>query len=69
MVEKMITRGRVPTLANRRMLISQLHDEGAVKKLITKSEGYKGRAGGYLRIVKMGRRQGDAASMAIIEFV
>ena len=43
MVEKMVTRGRVPTLANRRMLISQLHDEGIVGQLIAKSEGYKTR--------------------------
>ncbi|OGC80062.1 50S ribosomal protein L17 [Candidatus Adlerbacteria bacterium RIFCSPLOWO2_01_FULL_51_16] len=69
LVEKMVTRGRIPTLANRRMLISQLHDEGAVTKLIGKAEGYKTRSGGYLRIVKMGPRAGDAASMAIIEFV
>ena len=69
MVEKMVTRGRAPTLANRRMLISQLHDEGVVAQLIAKSEGYKTRPGGYLRITKMGPRAGDAASMAIIEFV
>ena len=69
LVEKMVTRGRVPTLANRRMLISLLHDEGVVTQLIAKSDGYKARAGGYLRITKMGPRKGDAASMAVIEFV
>ena len=69
LVEKMVTRGRVPTLANRRMLISLLHDEGVVARLIAKSDGYKNRAGGYVRITKMGPRRGDAAAMAMIEFV
>ena len=68
-VEKMITRGRAPTLANRRMLLSTLHDEGAVKKLIAKAGEYTTRSGGYLRIIKMGPRAGDAAAMAVIEFV
>jgi len=69
MVEKMITRGRNATLANRRMLVSALGDERTAGKLIKTAEGYKTRAGGYLRIVKMGPRKGDAAAMAIIEFV
>lgn len=69
LVEKMITRGRTPTLANRRMLVAQLHDAGAVSKLIGKAEGYRARAGGYLRITKMGKRLGDGSPMAIIEFV
>lgn len=69
LVEKMVTRGRTPTLANRRLLIAALRDEAVAKKLIAKAEEYKGRAGGYLRITKMGPRQGDAAKMAIIEFV
>ena len=69
LVEKMVTRGRAPTLANRRMLVSLLHDEGVVARLIAKSDGYKNRAGGYVRITKMGPRRGDAAAMAMIEFV
>jgi large subunit ribosomal protein L17 len=69
LLEKMVTRSRMPTLANRRLLIAALRDEEATKKLIAKAEEYKGRKGGYLRIVKMGPRQGDAARMAIIEFV
>lgn len=69
LVEKMVTRGKAPTLANRRLLLASVGDETATRKLIAKSEEYKGRAGGYLRIVKMGPRKGDAAAMAIIEFV
>ncbi len=68
-VEKLITRGRTDTLSNRRLLISTLGDEKAVTKLISTAKTYDGRTGGYLRIVKMGPRKGDAAEMAIIEFV
>ena len=69
LVEKMITRGKHTTLANRRMLISQLHDTEVVAKLITKAEGYKTRPGGYLRITKIGQRKSDGSPMAVIEFV
>lgn len=69
LVEKMVTRARMGTLASRRMLISQLGDERIAGKLIKTAEGYKDRTGGYLRITKMGQRKGDAAEMALIEFV
>ncbi len=69
MVEKMITRGKSATLANRRHLIAQLGDERLVTKLFKTAAGYSDRTGGYLRIVKMGPRKGDAAEMALIEFV
>jgi len=69
LVEKLITRGKNPTLANRRMLIAQLGEAQTAQKLIKTAEQYKDRSGGYLRIVKMGPRRGDAAAMAIIEFV
>lgn len=68
-VEKLVTRAKNPTLANHRMLIAALGDESAAKKLIQKAVGYKERPGGYLRIVKMGPRKGDASPMALIEFV
>ncbi len=69
LVEKMITRGKSVTLAGRRMLISQLGDERTATKLIKTAATYTDRTGGYLRIVKMGPRKGDAAEMAVIEFV
>lgn len=69
LVEKMLTRGKTPTLANRRMLISSLGAANTANKLIKMAEGYTTRTGGYLRITKMGPRKGDAAKMAIIEFV
>ncbi len=69
LVEKLVTRGKIETLASRRMLIAQLGDVQAANKLIKTANGYKDRIGGYLRIVKMGPRKGDAAAMAFIEFV
>lgn len=68
-VEKMVTRGMMGTLASRRLLIATLGDERVAGKLIKTATEYKGRPGGYLRITKMGPRKGDAAQMAIIEFV
>ena len=69
MVEKLVTKGRVGTLQSRRHIISVLGDEKAAAKLITTAKTYEGRPGGYLRIVKTGPRKGDAAQMALIEFV
>lgn len=69
LVEKLITRGKTDTVANRRLLVSALGDETTAKKLVATAQTYKERAGGYLRIIKMGPRKGDAAAMALIEFV
>jgi len=69
LVEKMVTRGRAATLTDRRLLITALGDVKTANKLIATAKNYDGRAGGYLRIVKMGPRKGDAAQMALIEFV
>lgn len=69
MVEKLVTKGKNVTLANRRTLISTLGSERTANKLIKTAKNYETRTGGYLRIVKMGPRKGDAANMAVIEFV
>jgi large subunit ribosomal protein L17 len=69
LVEKMVTKAKAPTLANRRMLISSLGAATTAAKLIRTAGAYGERTGGYLRITKMGPRKGDAAKMAIIEFV
>lgn len=69
-VDQLITLGKKGGLANRRRAFAQLRDESAVKKLFTiLSERYKGRPGGYTRVLKAGFRYGDAASMAMIELV
>jgi len=69
LVEKLVTKAKSPTLANRRMLIVSLGAAATATKLIKAAEGYGARTGGYLRITKMGPRKGDAAKMAVIEFV
>ena len=70
-VEKLVTRAKNPTVTNIRVLTTRLgtEDRRVVKTLIEKSAAYKDRSGGYLRITKMGYRQGDAAPRAVIEFV
>ena len=69
-VERMITRGKDNTLAARRALLRILPTEMAVKKILEDlAPRYATRHGGYTRITKKGQRQGDAAHMAVIEFV
>lgn len=69
-VESLITLGKKGGLANRRRALSILRDEEAVRKLFgTLADRYKERQGGYTRVMKAGFRYGDAAAMAMIEFV
>ena len=69
-VEPMITLGKKPTLANRRLAFDRLRDRATVTKLFGElGPRYAKRAGGYLRILKMGFRVGDNAPMAFIELV
>ena len=64
-VEKLVTLGKRGGLHARRQLISQLQDEKLVTKLMTVlADRYKGRPGGYTRVLKAGFRYGDAAPMA-----
>lgn len=67
-VEKMITRAKNPTLANRRILLKNFQP-ALVNKIIQKAEKLKTRTGGYTRIIRLGRRKSDGAKMALIEFV
>ena len=69
-VEKLITLGKRGNLHARRQAIATLQDPKLVEKLFsTLAERYKGRPGGYTRVLKAGFRQGDAAAMALIELV
>ena len=68
--EPIITLGKEPTLANRRLAFNRLRDRDMVTKLFdVLGPRYKTRAGGYMRILKFGFRVGDNAPMALVELV
>jgi large subunit ribosomal protein L17 len=68
--EKLITLGKRGGLHARRLAHARLRDDILVEKLFTTlAERYKGRPGGYTRVLKAGVRHGDAATMAVIELV
>ncbi len=69
-VERLITLGRTPTLANKRLAFDRLRDREIVVKLFAEiGPRYAQRPGGYLRILKCGFRVGDNAPMAFVELV
>jgi large subunit ribosomal protein L17 len=69
-VEPLITMGKTPTLANRRLAFDRLRDRDIVGKLFSEiGPRYATRAGGYCRILKFGFRAGDNAPMALMELV
>ena len=69
-VEPLITLAKVDGVANRRLAFDRLRDKEAVGKLFTDlGPRFKDRPGGYLRILKIGPRPGDAAPMAIVQLV
>lgn len=68
MADRLITLAKSNTLHDTRLAFAFLRDKEAVKKLFTDiGARYVDRAGGYTRVLKIGRRKGDAAPMAIIE--
>ena len=69
-VEPIITLGKKPTLANRRLAFDRLRDrENVVKLFELLGPRYAKRNGGYLRILKFGFRKGDNAPMAYVELM
>jgi large subunit ribosomal protein L17 len=69
-VEPLITLGKKPSLANRRLAFDRLRDREVVVKLFdVLGPRYANRNGGYLRILKMGFRVGDNAPMAYVELM
>ena len=69
-VEPLITLGKKPSLANRRLAFDRLRDRDSVVKLFGElGERYRNRPGGYTRILKFGSRVGDNAPMALVELV
>jgi len=69
-VEPLITLGKKPSLANRRLAFDRLRDRAMVVKLFDElGPRYANRNGGYLRILKFGFRDGDNAPMAYVELL
>jgi large subunit ribosomal protein L17 len=68
--EKMVTLGKSGTISDRRLATGRLHNADAAKILFTElAPLFKDRRGGYTRIIQMHQRQGDAAQLAILEWV
>lgn len=68
--EPLITLAKTDSVAGRRLAFSRLRDKVAVGKLFSElGPRFQARPGGYLRILKCGFRDGDAAPMAIVELV
>ena len=69
-VEPIITLGKKPSLANRRLAFNRLRDREVVVKVFDElGPRYANRNGGYLRILKRGFRHGDNAPMALVELM
>jgi large subunit ribosomal protein L17 len=69
-LEPLVTKSKEDTTHNRRVVFSYLKDKNAVSELFrTIAPKVADRPGGYLRILHVGFRQGDAAEMALVEFV
>jgi large subunit ribosomal protein L17 len=69
-VEPLITLGKKPSLANRRLAFDRLRDREIVVKVFNElGPRYANRNGGYLRILKFGFRVGDNAPMAVVELM
>ncbi|MHA7840517.1 MAG: 50S ribosomal protein L17 [Gammaproteobacteria bacterium] len=68
--EKLITLSKIDNVAKRRLAFARLRNDRSVMKLFNElGPRYKERPGGYLRILKCGHRQNDAAPIAIVELV
>ena len=69
-IEPLITRAKIDSVANRRVVFDRIRDRDMVTKLFTElGPRYQERPGGYMRILKCGFRPGDNAPMAIVELV
>ena len=70
LAEKMITLGKIDTLAAKRQAFAFITKEAVVKKTFDEiAPKYADRNGGYTRIIRIGPRRGDGAEMAIIELI
>ncbi|MFQ5636937.1 MAG: 50S ribosomal protein L17 [bacterium] len=69
-IEKLITFAKRGTLADRRQVLRTIRDKKIVRNLFEEiAPSFEDRNGGYTRVIKLGKRQGDGANMAILELV
>lgn len=69
-VDRLITVAKSGTLADRRQVLRVIPDKKIVKGLFDEiAPSFQNRNGGYTRVIKLGRRQGDGAEMALLELV
>jgi large subunit ribosomal protein L17 len=69
-IEPLITLAKQDGVSRRRLAFSRLRDDAAVGKLFNElGPRFKDRPGGYVRILKMGYRAGDAAPMALVQLL
>jgi large subunit ribosomal protein L17 len=69
-IERLITLGKKGDVATRRVILSRIANKDAMSTIVDDlSKRFQSRPGGYTRIIKIGRRPGDQAEMAFIEFV
>ncbi|MGN6509896.1 MAG: 50S ribosomal protein L17 [Chitinophaga sp.] len=69
-IEPLLTRAKTDSTHNRRIVFSYLQDKQSIQELFgTISEKIASRPGGYTRIIKLGKRVGDNAEVALIELV
>lgn len=70
LIDRLITKAKKETLHNQRLIHAFLQNKKATKKLVEEiAPRFKKRASGFTRIVRLGRRRGDAAEMARLELV
>ncbi|MDI6751696.1 MAG: 50S ribosomal protein L17 [bacterium] len=70
LIERLISLAKVNSLANHRRIVSFISNKEMVKKLEREiAPNFSVRQGGYTQIIKLGRRHGDSAEMAIIKLV
>lgn len=73
--EKLVTMAKSPTIHHRRLAVARLQARGIDRKMLVKklfeeiAPRFADRSGGYTRILKLGKRLGDAAEMSILQWV
>jgi large subunit ribosomal protein L17 len=67
--DKLVTRAKRATIASRRLLLRDIGTDAATKLFTDIAPRYADRAGGYTRVLKLGRRSSDGSPTALVEFV